>query len=149
MRSIFAGMIMLSASMAVEGAAQAQIHPKRPSGYGSTQAQIGHRQPTQDELQPTQDELEKIDKDNEALNLLASQDDIAGASQAPWLDGEIRDICRSCGGTEDEPIYQLSGPIYNGFNRQPTQDELRVLHQQDARAIKETDRLYDRLMSKE
>jgi hypothetical protein len=37
MRSIFAGMIMLSASMAVVDAAQAQIHPERPSGYGSMQ----------------------------------------------------------------------------------------------------------------
>ena len=45
------------------------------------------------------------------------------------------------------PLHQ--GPIYNGFNHQPTQDELRALHQQDVRAIKETDRLYDRLMSKE
>jgi hypothetical protein len=47
------------------------------------------------------------------------------------------------------PLHQGPGPIYNGFNHQPTQDELRALHQQDVRAIKDTDRLYDRLMSKE
>jgi hypothetical protein len=148
MRSIFAGVIMLSASMAIVDTAQAQIRPERWPGYGSMQAPIGHQQPTRDELQPTQDELEKIDKDNQLLNLPASQDDIIGAGQAPRLDGEIRDVCPSCGSPEDA-IHQWSWPIYNGFSHQPTQDELRALHQQDARAIKGTDRLYDRLMSKE
>jgi hypothetical protein len=148
MRSILAGMIMLSASMAVVDTARAQIRPERPPGYRSMQAPIGHQQPTQDELQPTQDELEKIDKDNQLLNLPASQDDITGAGQAPWLDGEIRDVCPSCGSAEDA-VHQWSWPIYNGSNHQPTQDELRALHHQDVRAMKETDRLYDRLMSKE
>lgn len=128
MRSIFAGMIMLSASMAVD-TARAQIHPERPPGYGSMQAPIGHRQPTQDELQPTQDDLEKIDQDNQLLNLPASQDDVTGAGQAPWLDGEIRDVCPSCGSAEDA-VRQWSWPTYNGFNHQPTQDELTALHQQ-------------------
>jgi hypothetical protein len=156
MRSIFAGMIMLSASMAVVDTARAQINPERPPGYGSMQPQIGHRQPTQDDLQPTQDDLEKIDKDNQLLNLPASQYDITGAGQVPWLDSEIRDICPSCGSAEDAvhpwswpTVYPWSWPIYNGFNHQPTQDELRALHQEDVRAIKGTDRLYDRLMSKE
>jgi hypothetical protein len=148
MRSIFAGMIVLLALMAVVDTARAQIHPERPPGYGSMQAPIGHRQPTQDELQPTQDDLEKIDQDNQLLNLPASQDDITGAGQAPWLDGEIRDVCPSCGSAEDA-VRQWPWPTYNGFNHQPTQDELRALHQQDVRAIKGTDRLYDRLMSKE
>ena len=148
MRSIFAGMIMLSASMAVVDTARARIHPERPPGYGSMQAPIGHRQPTQDELQPTQDELEKIDKDNQLLNLPSSQYDITGAGEVPRLDREIRDICPSCGSAEDT-VHQWSWPIYNGSNHQPTQDELRALHQQDVRAIKGTDRLYDRLMSKE
>jgi hypothetical protein len=147
MRSLFAGMIMLSASIAVVDTAQAQIHPERPPGYGSMQAPIGHQQPTQDELQPTQDDLQKIEKDNRDLNLPASQDDITGASQAPWLASEIWDVCPSCGGAEDA-LHQWSWPIYNGFNHQPTQDELRALHQQDVRAINGTDRLYDRLMSK-
>ena len=121
MRSIFAGMIMLSASMAVVDTARAQIHPERPPGYGSMQAPIGHRQPTQDELQPTQDELEKIDKDNQLLNLPASQDGITGArplpaeedaltnrigQDNPALDSEITDICPSCGGAEDARIHQ-------------------------------------------
>src|SRR5271166_1025031 len=146
MRSLFAGMIMLSASMAFLHTAEAQQHTRRQPSYGSMQAPIGHQQPTQYELQPTQDDLAKIDKDNQDLNLPASQDDLAGASQAPWLDGEIRDVCPSCGSAEDA-LHQWSWPIYNGSNQQPTQDELRVLHQQDVRAIEETDRLYDRLMS--
>jgi hypothetical protein len=148
MRSIFAGMIMLAASMPFVHSAEAQQRTGRPPGYGSMQALIGHRQPTHDELQPTQDELETIDQDNQLLNLSASQDDISGAGQAPWLDGEIRDVCPSCGSAEDA-LHQWSWPIYNGSNHQPTQDELRALHQQDVRAIKGTDRLYDRLMSKE
>ena len=115
MRSLFAGMIMLSASIAVVDTAQAQSHPERPPGYGSMQAPIGHQQPTQYQLQPTQDDLEKIDEDNRLLNLPASQNDITGASQAPWLDGEIRDICPSCGSAEDA-VHQWSWPIYNGFN---------------------------------
>jgi hypothetical protein len=134
--------------MAVVDTVRAQIRPERPPGYRSMQAPIGHQQPTQDELQPTQDELEKIDKDDQLLNLPASQDDITGAGRAPWLDGEIRDVCPSCGSAEDA-AHQWSWPIYNGFNHQPTQDELRALHQQDVRAIKGTYRLYDRLMSKE
>jgi hypothetical protein len=148
MRSIFAGMIMLAASMPFVHSAEAQQRTGRPPGYGSMQALIGHRQPTHDELQPTQDELETIDQDNQLLNLSASQDDISGAGQAPWLNGEIRDVCPSCGSAEDA-LHQWSWPIYNGSNHQPTQDELRALHQQDVRAIKWTDRLYDRLMSKE
>jgi hypothetical protein len=148
MRSIFAGMIMLLTSMAFVDTARAQIQPGRPPGYGSMQAHVGHRRPTQGELQPTQDELEQIDEDNQLLNLPASQDDITGAGQAPWLNGEIRDVCPSCGSAEDA-LHQWSWPIYNGSNHQPTQHELRALHQQDVRAINGTDRLYDRLMSKE
>ena len=115
MRSIFAGMIMLSASMDVVDTAQAQSQPEGPPGYGSTQAPIVQRQPTQGDLQSTQDELENIDKDNQLLNLPASQYDITGARRVPRLDGEIRDICPSCGSAEDT-VHQWSGPIYNGFN---------------------------------
>jgi hypothetical protein len=115
MRSIFAGMIMLSASMAAVDTAQAQIHSERPPGYGSMQAPIGQRQPTQDDLQPTQDELEKIDKDNQLLNLPASQYEITGADQVPRLDSEIRDVCPSCGSAEDT-VRQWSWPTYNVFN---------------------------------
>lgn len=164
MRSLFAGMIMLSASMAVVSTAQAQTHPQRPPGYGSVQAPIGHRRPTQDNLQPTQKNLEKIDKDNQQLDLPASQDEITGAGQvrskedaltnrirqdSPALDSEITDICPSCGSAEDAPVQQRSWPIQNGFNRQPAQYRLRALHQRDVTRghAQETYQLYDRLMS--
>ena len=147
MRSLFAGMIMLSASMAVVDTAQAQIHPQGPPGYRSMEAPIGHRRPTQDDLQPTQDDLEKIDKDNQQLDLRASQDGIE--HDHARLDSEIKDICPSCGGREDASVHQRSWPIHNGFNHQPTQDELRALHQQDVTRAQaqEIDRLYDQLMS--
>jgi hypothetical protein len=121
MRSLFAGMIMLSASMAVVGTAQAQTHPLRPLGYASMQASTGHRQPIQHDLQPAQDDLKTIDKDNQQLDLPASQDEITGADQVrskedaltnrirrdnPALDSEITDICPSCGGAEDARIHQ-------------------------------------------
>jgi Spy/CpxP family protein refolding chaperone len=45
--------------------------------------------------------------------------------------------------------HQGPWPIHNGFNRQPTQDELRGLHQQDVTPdqAQEIDRLYDQLLS--
>jgi hypothetical protein len=164
MRSLFAGMIMLSASMAVVNPAQAQTHPQRSPGYGYMQAPIGHRQPTQDDLQPTQNDLERIDKDNHALDLPASQDGVTGAGPVPTeedaltksiqqddprLDGEIRDICPSCGGAEDAPVHHRWSPIYNGFNHQPTRGELRALHHREFTPdqSRETDRLYDQLIS--
>ena len=127
MRSLFAGMIMLSASMAVVDLAQAQSQPPRPPV--ARQAPIGHRQPTQYGLQPTRDDLEKIDKANRQLDLPASQDDITGAGPVrsnedaltnrigqdnTALDGEIKDICPSCGGAEVAPAHQRSGSIHHG-----------------------------------
>jgi hypothetical protein len=162
MRSLLLGMVMLSASMAVVDTAQAQI--QRPPAYGSMQAPVGHRQPTQYDLQPTQDDRDKIDKDNQQLDQPASQDEITGAGQVrsnedaltnrigqdnPALDGEITDICPSCGGAEDAPVHQRSWPIRHGFKHQPTEYDLRALHQQDVTRgqAQETDELYDRLMS--
>jgi hypothetical protein len=162
MRSLLLGMVMLSASMAVVDTAHAQIHV--PPSYGSMQAPVGHRQPTQDDLQPTQDNLEKIDKDNQQLDQPASQDEITGAGQLrstedaltnrigqdnPTLDGEILDICPTCGGAEDAPVHERRWPIHHGFKHQPTRYDLRALHQQDVTRgqAQETDELYDRLMS--
>jgi hypothetical protein len=47
------------------------------------------------------------------------------------------------------PLHQGSWPICNGFNHQPTQDELRALHQQDVTPDQahEIDGLYDQLLS--
>ena len=108
--------------------AQAQIHPERAPGHGSMQA-IGHWRPTQDDLQPTEGDVEKIDKDDQQLDLPASQDDITGAGPLgskeddltnrigqdnTALDGEITDICPSCGGAEDAPVHQRSWRIQRG-----------------------------------
>jgi hypothetical protein len=46
-------------------------------------------------------------------------------------------------------IHREPWPIHNGFNRQPTQDELKALHQQDVTTDQahEINRLYDELLS--
>jgi hypothetical protein len=54
------------------------------------------------------------------------------------------------GGAKDAPpLHQGPWPIYNGFNHQPTQDQLGALHQQDVTPdqANEIDRLYDQLLS--
>jgi hypothetical protein len=47
------------------------------------------------------------------------------------------------------PLHQGPWPIYNGFNHQPTGDELRALRQRDVTPDQahEIDRLYDPLLS--
>jgi hypothetical protein len=165
MGSLFVGVIVLSASIAVVGTAQAQTHLQKPPVYRSVQVPIGHRQPPQDDLRPTRDDLEKIDKDNHELDLPASQDGVTGAGPVaseqdaltkrieqdnPRLDSEVMDICPSCGNVKDaQPVHQRRWPIHNGFNHQPTRADLRVLHQQEFTPAQsqETDRLYDQLMS--
>jgi hypothetical protein len=165
MRSLFTGIIMLSASMAVVDAAQAQTRLQTPPAYGLMQAPIGHRQPTQSDLQPTRNDLEKIDNDNHELDLAASQGDLTGAGQIlsgedaltirverdnPLLDSEITDICPSCGGVEGAPpVRQRPWPIHNGFNHQPTRADLKALHRHEftPAQAQETDQLYDQLMS--
>jgi hypothetical protein len=53
------------------------------------------------------------------------------------------------GSAQEKPSLHQSWPIQNGFNRQPTQNELRALHEQDVPAndAREIDRLYDELLS--
>jgi hypothetical protein len=163
-RSLCAGMMMLSASMAVVDIARAQIQPQRLSDYGSAQAPIGYRQPSQYDLQPAQDHLKKIDKNNQELDLPPSGDEITGAGQVgskedaltnrigqenPALDNEIIDIRPSCvrrrgcasssAVVADPPRVQAPTRAY----------ELRALREQDAAPgqAQETDLRYDRLMS--
>jgi hypothetical protein len=47
------------------------------------------------------------------------------------------------------PVHQGPWPIYHWLNLQPTEDELRALHEQDVTRAqaREIDRLYDQLMS--
>jgi hypothetical protein len=146
-------------SMAIATPAPAQAASTDASAYSHRAAES-----KMDELQPTPGDLNKIDKDNRELNVPASHDQITGAGPVPAeedaltnridqddprLDTEIGDICPTCGGAEDAPVHERWSPIYNGFNHQPTEKELRALHLQDVTRdqAQETDRLYDQLMS--
>jgi hypothetical protein len=54
------------------------------------------------------------------------------------------------GVAEDAPaLHRALGPIYNGFNHQPTENQLRALRHQDVTPdqAREIDRLYDQLLS--
>ena len=107
MRSIFAAIIIVSASTAVVHAAEAQKLARNQPAYGYRQAPIGGRQPTQDDVR----DANQVQKDNELLDLPPTQDKIIGADQLQSednalaktteqenarLDREIREICRGC-----------------------------------------------------
>jgi hypothetical protein len=62
MRSIFAGVIMLSASMAI-------VHPAQAEKQGYTQAVISHRQP----LQASRDETIGADQDHSEQDALTKR----------------------------------------------------------------------------
>jgi hypothetical protein len=114
MRSIFAAIIMLSASTAVGHTAETQKHARIQAGYGYMQAPVGHRQPTQDDVtgaNQVQFDKKRIEKDNELLDLPTTQDKVIGADQVgseenalaktieqenARLDRELRGICRGC-----------------------------------------------------
>jgi len=102
MRSVFAAMIMLSASTAAVLPAEGQNEtPNRP-GYGYMQAPVGHRQPTQDDVKGA--DQAQIEMDN-----LAAGDNVVGERQSEedevarlidrenaLLDRELGAICRGC-----------------------------------------------------
>jgi hypothetical protein len=103
MRSIFAGIIVLSTSMVAHAAEAHKQAPGLP-GYDYVQAPVGDRRPTQDDRMV-------IDKDNQQLGLPARQGNRLDASQVDSeenalskrieqdnarLDREIRGICPSC-----------------------------------------------------
>ena len=112
MRSIFAAMIIVSASTAVVYAAEARKLARSQPAY--TQAPVGHRQPTQDDVtgaNQVQFDKKIIEKDNELLDLPPTQNKIIGADQVQSKDnglarmiGEenarvdrtISGICRGC-----------------------------------------------------
>ena len=114
MRSIFAAMIIVSASTAVVYAAEARKLARSQPAYGYMQAPAGHRQPTQDDVtgaNQVQFEKKIVEKDNELLDLPPTQNKIIGADQVQSKDnglarmiGEenarvdrtISGICRGC-----------------------------------------------------
>jgi hypothetical protein len=89
MRSIFVGIIVLSALTAIVHTAQAQTHTPGPPGYGHMQARIGHPGPTQNSLQPSQDIGVQVQSEEEDLSKRIQRDNVR-------LDREIRNICLSC-----------------------------------------------------
>jgi hypothetical protein len=106
MRSIFAGIIMLLASMAVAHSEQVQKHD-----YDHMRASVGHRHPTQDDVQPSRDDLKKIKKDNQEVDPPAGSGDTIGGDQVhseedaltkrieqdnARLDRELGGICQGC-----------------------------------------------------
>ena len=105
MRSVFAAMIMLSASTAAVLPAEGQNEtPNRP-GYGYMQAPVGHRQPTQNDVEGADQVQIEMDK----LANQATEDDVVRARQSEenevaetidrenqLLDRELRTICRGC-----------------------------------------------------
>jgi hypothetical protein len=114
MRSIFAGIIILWASTGVAHTAEAQKHARIQPTSGYMQAQVDHRQATQDDVtgaNQVQFDEESVEKDNELLNLPPTQDNVIGAGQVTSeegalakrieqenarLDRELRGICRGC-----------------------------------------------------
>jgi hypothetical protein len=114
MRSIFAAIIIVSASTVVVHSAEARKLARSQPAYGYMQAPVGHRQPTQDDVtaaNQVQFDKTSIEKDNELLDLPATQHEIIGADQLQSkdnalarmigeenarLDREISGICRGC-----------------------------------------------------
>src|ERR1700733_13660721 len=90
MRSIFAAIIIVSASTAVVHTAEPRKLARSQPAY--MQAPVGHRQPTQDDVTGTnqvQFDKESIEKDNELLDLPATQDKIIGADQLRSEDNSL------------------------------------------------------------
>ena len=114
MRSIFAAIIIVSASTAVVHTAEAKKLARSQPAYGYMQAPVGHRQPTQDDVTGTnqvQFDKESIEKDNELLDLPPTRDKIIGADELQSkdnalarmigqensrVDRSISGICRGC-----------------------------------------------------
>ncbi|HTZ66497.1 MAG TPA: hypothetical protein VMB83_03345 [Roseiarcus sp.] len=65
------------------------------------------------------------------------------------LAGPLSFLAQQPAPAQEKPPLHQAWPIQNGFNRQPTQNELRALHEQDVPSgdARELDRLYNELMS--
>ena len=114
MRSIFAAIIIVSASTAVVHTAEARNLVRSQPAYGYRQAPAGHRQPTQDDVtgaNQVQSDKKIIEKDNELLDLPPTQNKIIGADELQSkdnalarmiaqenarVDRTIKGICRGC-----------------------------------------------------
>ena len=75
---------------------------------------------------------------------------MALATRAACALAAVQSISPQPGIARDGPRSHASPwPIYNGFDHQPTENELRALHEQDVTPAQadEIDKLYDQLMS--
>ena len=75
---------------------------------------------------------------------------IALATRATCVLAAVQPIPPQPGIARDGPRPHASPwPIYNGFDHQPTENELKALHEQDVTSAQadEIDKLYDQLMS--
>src|ERR1700731_2524232 len=92
MRSIFAEIILVSASTAVVHTAEARNLVRSQPAYGYRQAAAGHRQPTQDGVtgaNQVQFDKKIIEKDNELLDLPPTQNKIIGADELQSKDNDL------------------------------------------------------------
>jgi hypothetical protein len=114
MRSIFAAIIMLSASTAIGHTVEAQKHARIQPSHASMRAPVGLRQPTPDNVTGANRvpfDKKRVEKDNELLDLPPTQDKVVGANQVESeenalakmieqenarLDRELKGICRGC-----------------------------------------------------
>jgi hypothetical protein len=102
MRWIFTGMILLSASIGVVHTADAQKHSQRQPDYGSMQA-------TTDLRQQSQDDIEKIEKDNEQLDLSASQKNIKNIMGADQVQSEENALAKTIEQENERIDHRLKG----------------------------------------
>ena len=113
MRSIFAGIILVSASTAVVHTAEARNLVRSQPAYGYRQAPAGHRQPTQDDVTGTnqvQFDKTSIEKDNELLDLPPTQNKIIGADELQSKDNALAKII----GQENSRVDRAIGGICRG-----------------------------------
>jgi hypothetical protein len=71
------------------------------------------------------------------------------ASTAAVVPASAQDLGNRTIGRDNPQSYSRLSPIYNGFDHQPTESELRASHEQDVtgKQAREVDQLYDELMS--
>src|ERR1700722_19389485 len=90
MRSIFAAIIIVSASTAVVHSAEVQRLARSQPAHGYMQAPVVHRQPTQDDgANQVQFDKKSIEKDNELLDLPPTQNKIIGADELRSMDNAL------------------------------------------------------------
>ena len=112
MRSIFAAIIIVSASTAVVHTAEARKLARSQPAYGYMQAPAGHRQPTQDDVTGTnqvQFDKTSIERDNELLDLPATQNKIIGADELQSKDNALAKTIEQENARDDRAVRGICG----------------------------------------